>query len=387
VGVDAARGLALLGMMAVHIFPGQDADGSVSTPHLIAAGRSAATFAVLAGVGLALISGGGRPLRGRAWGAIAAGVAVRGVVIAAVGLLLGSLDSGVAVILPYYGLLFVLALPLLPLGPRALAVLAGAFMVVVPVGSHLVRPLLGAPERANPTVTALVRDPLEWLEVFAITGYYPVLAWMAYMCAGLAAGRLALRSPRVGAGLLGGGVALAVGASAMSAWLLGPLGGRAHIAAATPGGADPATLDLALSSTQYGTTPTTTWWWLAVDAPHGSTPLDLAHTTGVALGVLGGLLLVARVAARLLVPLAAAGSMTLTLYTTHVAVLSIGLSTGTLPTDPAMSYALQVVALLVLASLWRRRFGRGPMEAWVGKLAGSARRAVRRVPSRAAVSR
>ena len=54
VGVDAARGLALLGMVSVHVLPATDGDGGESLAYAVASGRSAALFAVLAGVGLAL---------------------------------------------------------------------------------------------------------------------------------------------------------------------------------------------------------------------------------------------------------------------------------------------------------------------------------------------
>jgi uncharacterized membrane protein len=53
-GIDAARGLALLGMLAVHLLPSRDDDGAISLSYRLASGRAAATFAVLAGVGLAL---------------------------------------------------------------------------------------------------------------------------------------------------------------------------------------------------------------------------------------------------------------------------------------------------------------------------------------------
>ena len=52
--VDAARGVALIGMMAVHVLPGTDADGGVSLTHELARGRASAAFAVLAGVAIAL---------------------------------------------------------------------------------------------------------------------------------------------------------------------------------------------------------------------------------------------------------------------------------------------------------------------------------------------
>jgi uncharacterized membrane protein len=50
-GVDAARGLALFGMMSVHVLPATDPDGTVSTAFRISSGRASALFALLAGVG------------------------------------------------------------------------------------------------------------------------------------------------------------------------------------------------------------------------------------------------------------------------------------------------------------------------------------------------
>src|SRR3712207_8805694 len=60
VGIDAARGIALVGMMAVHNFEATDQDGELSLAWSLAAGKSAALFALLAGVGIAFASEIGR---------------------------------------------------------------------------------------------------------------------------------------------------------------------------------------------------------------------------------------------------------------------------------------------------------------------------------------
>jgi uncharacterized membrane protein YeiB len=112
----------------------------------------------------------------------------------------------------------------------------------------------------------------------------------------------------------------------------------------------------------YGNVPTDTPWWLASDAPHSTTPLDMAATTGSALLVLGLALLAAGVVPWLLAPLAAVGSMPLTLYTAHVVLLG---TTDT--TDPLRYYWLQVAVALVFATIWRRFVGRGPLEAAVAR--------------------
>ena len=65
-GVDAARGLALAGMFAVHLLPATDPDGTSTWAEEIARGRSSAAFALLAGVALSLAHGRRLPLRGAA---------------------------------------------------------------------------------------------------------------------------------------------------------------------------------------------------------------------------------------------------------------------------------------------------------------------------------
>jgi len=362
VGVDAARGVALLGMTAVHVLPAESPDGGTGAAHLVAAGRSAALFAVLAGVGVALGTGGPRPVSGERRVRWALGLVLRAALVAALGLLLGELDSGVAVILPYYGLLFLAAIPVLRAPPARLLAAAAVVAVGVPVLSQLVRPHLDRPLRRNPTVDSLLEQPLQLLETLTVTGYYPVLSWTAYLLAGLAVGRLALGDRRVAVRLLVGGAVVAAAASAVSALLLGPLGGTGRIAEAD--GLPAAEAADAVAEGRFGTVPTTTWWWLAADAPHSTTPFDLLHTTGTAIAVLGAALLVGtslRGRARLvLTPLAAAGAMPLTLYSAHVVLLA-----AVDPDDDLGFWLLQVVIGLTAATAWRSTGRRGPLEAVV----------------------
>lgn len=367
-GVDATRGVALVGMMAVHVLPATDPDGTASLAYLIASGRASAAFALLAGAGLALASGGPHVPAGRAWAGMAAATVVRGLLIGLVGLAVATADTPIAIVLTYYGALFLLAPPLLGLRPAATAAVAVVVALLGPAVGLLVRSGLPEASGANPTLLRLLTGPGQVATELLLTGYYPASAWLAYLAAGLAVGRLALDRLNVQVGLLAGGAALAATATAVSTVLLGPLGGRAALLAATPGlGA--AELDAALDEGLFGVSPTTTWWWLAVDAPHSSTPLDLLATTGSALVLLGTLLLLARVARPLLLPLAAAGSMTLTLYSAHVALVASGL----LPDDPEASWLLQVVLAAAVATAWLRVARRGPLEALVARAAGRAR--------------
>jgi len=361
-GVDAARGLAVLGMVAVHVLPRTDDDGGPSLPYVLASGRAAAAFAVLAGVGVALATaraGEGRALqRGR--------LLVRAAAVGAVGLTLGALETGVLVILAYYAVFFVLLLPFLGWPPRRLLVTAGLVAVAAPVLGFALRPSLTGLDGGNPTWGSLA-SPVRLASDLLLTGVYPAVPWSAYLLTGLAVGRLALGSDRTAAALAAVGAALAVGAWALSELLLGPLGG-ADALAGVLGLPDVQAVEDVLDDGQYGSVPTDSWWWLAVASRHSSTTLDLVGTTGTALLALGLCLLLVPRAGGLLEPLTAVGSMPLTTYSAHLLVLHL--------TDagaPVRSYVLQVAGALVLATLWRRAIGRGPLEAAVAAAARTVR--------------
>jgi uncharacterized membrane protein len=369
-GVDLARGLALLGMMAKHVFDDTTDTGPTATG-LIASGRAAATFALVAGISVAFLSGGRQIPCGSARRGAAAGLAVRALLIGAIGLLLGYAHSGIELILTSYAVLFLCAIPLLGLRPKTLAGLSVASAVVGPVllvgAVRLGLPTSGT---AEPTFTTLLTDPVGLLCQLFLTGDYPVVVYLAYLCAGLAIGRLDLSSRRLALWLLGGGVALTVAATAVSDVLLYPLGALGHLMSLT--GDDAVTL-------LWDPTQLSSWSYLALASPHAHTQLDLVHSTGSAMAVLGASLLVTRIAVldRLLRPLRAAGAMTLTLYSAHVLVLATPLLSDS---DTALWLTL-VVGALVFAVLWNRWMGQGPLERLVATAANRARAAVLAAPA------
>jgi len=356
-GVDAARALALIGMMAVHLLPGTDPDGTASTAYLIASGRASALFAVLAGVGLALANGGAVSPNGRAQLAAAAGITGRGLILGLIGLFLGDLDSGVAVILVNYGFLFLIATLFIGMSAKSLGVLAFLWAVTAPVVSFWLRSRLPGSSSGVPGFNEL-GDPIGFLREIFLTGYYPVFPWTAYLLAGMAVGRLNLGSRRTAAWLLGGGAALAVGARLISGLLLEVAGGREAVGE--------------LPVQFFGATPTDTWWNLAVATPHSGTTPDLLHTTGTALVVLGACLLLAAAGRYVVAWLAAAGGMTLSLYTSHVLALTAGWGLDDRPTLLVWHVAIAIV----IGLLWRKFVGRGPLETLAANMAGALKTAV-----------
>ena len=370
VGLDVTRGLALLGMIAVHALVPYDENFEPNWVTFGPTGHASAIFAVLAGVGLSLTTGRERVPWWNA-GPAAAALLGRAAAIGVVGLALGYADAGVTgVILVYYAVLFVLAIPVVLLPTRWVVVVGVCAAVAVPVLSQVVRSGLGEVEGRNPSFGALFSDPGGLLSELLWTGLYPALPWMAYVCAGLVVGRLRLSTARVAWSLVAVGLTLATLAAEAASVLLDDLGGRAALLLAGTG--DDRSVDELLAYGFDGTTPTTSWWWLATDAPHAGTPLDLIGTTGVALAILGGMLLLDHLGSPLwgivsavTAPLAAAGAMALTLYTAHVVFMNSPLDVF----DLVPGYLAQVLAALVIALVWRRSVGRGPLESAVTAVA------------------
>ncbi|MFI5488516.1 heparan-alpha-glucosaminide N-acetyltransferase domain-containing protein [Micromonospora echinaurantiaca] len=378
-GVDAARGAALLAMIAVHSLPESDAAGQPTWWFTAFAGRAAAAFAVLAGVGIAFLTARQRVRLTAGSGPVAA-LVVRALAIGAIGLALGYADASVAsVILPCYAVMFLLAIPLVFLPTWLVAVTGVVVAAAAPVLQHLLLPRLPEPTYDNPGFAQLVGDPVALLTELTVTGEFPAMTWLAYLCAGLVVGRLALTGRRAILWMLGTGVALAVAAPVASSVLLHRYGGLQQISVTQPtSGLDATQIAEFLAFGGDGSTPTSTWWWLAVDAPHTGTPLDLLATTGSALALLAVMLLASRATrglprraiSLLLLPLAAAGGMVLTLYTAHIMFINSDLDSFA----PVPGYLAQVVAFMSFAFAWWATAGRGPLEGLVTAISGGARR-------------
>ncbi|MFB9312533.1 heparan-alpha-glucosaminide N-acetyltransferase domain-containing protein [Nocardioides plantarum] len=360
VGLDVARCLALLGMMATHVLDGRTPAGEITTSHWLAGGRASALFAVLAGVALALVSGRRTPVRGQVRVRVSLAIAVRSLAIAVLGLALGRLETGIAVILTYYAVLFVLGLPFLGLTWRPLLALAAGWAVAAPVASRLLVPHLPVRQFASPGFDQ-VETPWPLLSELLFTGYYPAVPWLTYLLLGLAIGRLDLRSRRVAAVLAAAGLAVAVAAVLVSDALT-----RSRFTVRE--------LD-EMAGGMYGQTPTegpgSGWRWLTVVAPHSSTPFDLAQTAGSAALVIGLCLLVvdwlgdlSDHAERAVQVAFGAGAMTLTLYTLHVVMRT----ERVWPDEVPSSYVWHVVVVLWIGSVYAALRRRGPLERLVGWL-------------------
>ncbi|GAB2599262.1 hypothetical protein GCM10009696_00810 [Kocuria himachalensis] len=364
-------------MIAIHILPSWDPVTFEPTAQwTVFAGRSAALFALLAGVGLAFSTGGRTRHTGRAMTADRVGVVVRALLIAGLGLAINEILPGTTLeevpavnILVYYGVFFVLAIPFLSLSAGALFAWAGFFLVAGPVLMHLLREVLPVIERYNPTVLDLVGNPGASAGQLLLTGTFPALPYLAYLLAGVAIGRLDLADLQIQVALLASGVMLAL-TGWLTYWvLILQAGGYDQLLARTPG-LNEELIDEIIAFGPDPTLPTTTWWWLGIAGPYTNTPPALLLGLGSAMAVLGCCLLLARATTRWLLPLSAMGSMTLTVYSAHL----LGLS-AEVHYDQPRWFLIHVGAALVFTLLWHQAFGQGPLE----RIVAGTVRAIRRL--------
>lgn len=327
-GLDAARGTAVLGMLAVHVGPPPAPDGAGWL--LVAAdGRAPAVFTLIAGFSLALArsrAAGPPPLRA---------TLIRCAVLAALGLCLAALSPGILVILAFYAVYFLAAEPFTRLGTRTLAAVAAAAVVLGPVLSYSLGPALGL-RTGGRGATPVPADLTSWADAagavrdLLLSGAYPLLTYFPYVLVGMALGRLAdLRSKR-SAGLLAGAGAAAAALGYGASWLaLDVWGRRAALldavarehpwAMAAP---DPVA---AVLGEQFGAVPSTSWDWMLLAGPYSQTPLETLGNAGAGAALVGSLVLLARAgrAAQVLRPLAAVGAMALSVYVVHALALAL----------------------------------------------------------------
>ncbi|WP_432018036.1 DUF418 domain-containing protein [Streptomyces sp. 1222.5] len=372
VGIDLARGLAVLGMYSVHVGPDPAVGGPVGFLVECARGRSSALFALLAGFSLVIITGRPRPRTGRAGRQAVARVAIRAAVLVAMGYVLTALDTEVDVILSFYGVLFLAVLPLYRLRAGTLALIAAAGALILPQILYVIRQSIDGGDWAD---TVMAWDPLarltdtDGLIELLFTGPYPVLTWIPFLVAGMAVARLDLTRTgvRLRLALAGGGLAVLGHGGSWLALHTVP-GALPAVAAATDGGS-----------------PASAWWsdtvgspddrtplaWLLVAAPHSQTTFAVVGDTGGALLVLAGCLTVAErlpLVNRLTRPIAAVGMTALTVYVLHVVALWLLLDVWYVPAvdGDGMSelpvLLAFVAAAALLATLWTHRFRRGPLE-------------------------
>lgn len=350
-GLDVARGVAILGMVGAHV--GGVGDLRLDDPATwtgIVHGNPSILFAVLAGVSIALMTGRMTPPAVEDLPRLRLSLIGRGAVIFLIGLLLELLNTPVAVILTMYGLLYFVAIPFLRWRPRNLLILAGVMAVVAP-------PLMSG-------VQALAMMPTGPGLTLTLYGMYPITAWATLMFAGMALGRMSLSSARTAVGcIIAGGAAVLVGlllgawgqAAHHSSWLMEP-----YVATAT-------WEDYAYRLESMGPLDAMIGAITAIH-PHSAGTAEIIVSGGFAFVVIGVCLLASQPLRWLLLPVAALGSMPLTAYTAHLISIMVIASPGGTPFDPPL-WGWTTLALLAGTTLVAVFAGQGPLERLTARVA------------------
>lgn len=324
-GVDLARGLAVVGMLAAHLLntPAFDAAAPETWIDLVN-GRSSILFAVLAGVSLALSTGAARPPS--RLGNARRRIAIRAAVLWIVGIALVLTGVPVLIILPAYAILFMLALPALGLRAPALWVITALLAVIMP----FVHPYVAAADVWQAEAGVVTTVLAGWA--------YPFTVWIAFVFAGLAIGRSGLSTLRVQLWLLGGGAVLAVTGYAAEA-----------------------------SAARWADTDYLAAVWTA--RAHSSGLLEVIGSGGFAVAVLGACLVLCRTPlVHVAYPVRAVGSMPLTAYVGQlIAWVVVALALHVEVSDLLAFRSYEpfwwfTLATLLFCTVWSLLWGRGPLE-------------------------
>lgn len=369
VGVDLARALAVFGMFVVHIGPALSATNGVgSWVRYLADGHSSVLFATLAGFSLMLLAGRYEPKTGLAGRQARARIAIRAVVLLALGTVM-AMEYGGVIILGFYGVYFLLALPLVRLSARTLAIVAAALALVTPQLSFALNSVLTEPVRQG--INAY--DPLHRISEVGVldllfTGFYPTITWIPFVIAGMALARLDLSATAVQWRLAALGAALTVAAYGTSLLLAGKDALRSMAEDGSSSGSSGSwsgssgSMPLDSGSLEPGLPASS----LLTAGPHSGTTFDIIGSVGVAiLVIVGATVAMDRLPRlrRLATPVIAVGTMSLTAYVGHFVIQGWLPRLGATHAEGSWTTLLMfVLGTTVFAAIWSRFFRRGPLE-------------------------
>lgn len=351
-GLDVARGLAILGMVGAHIGDTRTLDwGDPSTWSDLVNGRSSILFAVLAGISIALMTGRSTPPERERLPYLRLSLVGRGAVIFVIGLALEMLNTPIAVILTLYGLIYVAVIPFLRWRPWQLLTAAAVLALVGP-------PLLAF-------LAAVALHPFGAGIGFVLYGSYPITVWMALVLTGMALGRLHVESIRTAVTALAVGVVLAVVGYGLGA--AGPALGAVPSESGTGGSQSAPSGWAGYPEALAGTDPLRAAF-VAVFAvePHTGGTAEVIGSGGFALAVIALCILLSGPLRWPLLPLGALGSMPLTAYSVHVVSIVALVGPGGFFTSNAF-WGATALALMFSATLWSMFLGRGPLERLAGR--------------------
>ncbi|MEE4581451.1 DUF418 domain-containing protein [Paenibacillus polymyxa] len=288
VALDAARGLAVLGMYLQHF-------GSNPSVSAIVSGNTTLLFVLCGGISYSIM--GQRMMdRGAEATAFRARMLARAVFVDIIGYLLIMLNTSYGIILPAYAAMFVLALMLFRRSTRTIVTTAIVLLVTVPplmiLGSSIFSKAYLLGDIAGGPMSALALTPA--------------------FVAGMAIGRVDLTRLRTALSLAGSGIVMLVIGKVMAAFVLPNWNLHFEQWLISVQGVAPVQPD------EYAIWPLNTespmWQLLLGTAPHTASTFQTMIGLGISFLVMGVTCLVSKKTSAVLMPFAAVGRVALTMY-------------------------------------------------------------------------
>ncbi|WJZ03346.1 heparan-alpha-glucosaminide N-acetyltransferase domain-containing protein [Corynebacterium freiburgense] len=260
-GIDLARALAIIGMVYAHVGPVETNTLLLKIGDALTTGYASATFAVLAGVSLSIISHTPSPTTTHR-------LLTRGILLMAIGTFLELIQSSIVVVLVAIGIIFVLLPPVARWKTRWVLLLFLLFLTLGPLAQ---------------TIALVLHTSVDILSV-----PYPAFAWLTYGTLGILIHRHVVHS------LAWQCLLFIIGAGLATASVFA----RPHF-------------------TENITVPAPLWSYLNPE-PHYGGLFDVLASCGAAAAAIACSLFITRITVRPLYPLRALGAMSLTFYVCHV---------------------------------------------------------------------
>lgn len=347
IALDAARGLAVIGMFIQH-FALNQANSFVS-------GNTMILFMLCSGISYSIMVQ--RMMKRNMTPAVfRSRILARAVFIDLVGYILILLNGPFAVVLPAYAMLFILALVLIHRSTRTLFTVSGVLFVAGPPlmvlglslfsGAYLLSDIAGGPLSA--------------------------LGWAPVFVAGMAIGRLDLYHSRTALRFIAVGFAILIPFKLFAYFILPGVSRNFETwLLQFPGIANP-------QADPYAIWPLNTqpplWQMLFVDAPQGGSAFELLIGMGLSLIILGVMCLIEKKSSAILKPFSAVGRVALTLYAVQFIIAwglklagidVVSMNIGAIPFGDILVAAVTLVAGSALSCL-----SNGPLEALIRRFEG-----------------
>jgi uncharacterized membrane protein YeiB len=297
VALDAARGLAVIGMYLQHFGQNEKIGAIVS-------GNTTLLFVLCGGISYSIMAQRMKE-REKEMTSFRARMLARAVFIDVIGYLLIMLNTGYGVILPAYAAMFVLALVLVHRSTRVLVTTAAALTLIAPplmiLGMSLLSEAYLLSDIAGGPMSALALAPA--------------------FVAGMAIGRLDLAKIRTALSLAVVGIVMFVGGKVLDAFVLPGLRPSFEAWLVRVQGVVPMGYQPDQSAIWPLNTEPPLWHMLLYAAPHTASTFQTLIGVGLALLVLGLVCLVPKMTSSVLVPFAAVGRVALTMYAAQFIVI------------------------------------------------------------------